>query len=178
MQISLSKRSLVILMLLTTLIFTKSTKDNEAFKKHNLVNKVSKISLTRREFNCLVKNMYHEARGESKLGIALVGQVTLNRAISSKRDLCDVVYEPSQFSWTLEKPKEISNEQLIIVNEVGQALIRREFDIPHRFLHVKYFYNQFKIRAPIWTRKLDVVGSEGNHIFLAEKEVSYMKNKQ
>ena len=47
-------------------------------------------------------NIYHEARGESIEGQYAIAHVTLNRVASTKwpDSICDVVYQPYQFSWT------------------------------------------------------------------------------
>lgn len=54
-----------------------------------------------RQIECLAKNIYFEARGESRAGQMAVGQVTINRA---KHDayppsICAVVKQRHQFSW-------------------------------------------------------------------------------
>lgn len=60
-----------------------------------------------REINCLAKNIYFEARGETLSGMAAVGQVTRNRVNSGKYpdSYCKVVYQSKQFSWTASNPK-------------------------------------------------------------------------
>lgn len=64
---------------------------------------------TEREVQCLAKNIYFEARGESYLGQKAVAFVTLNRAVSGKfpDDVCDVVYQKNngicQFHWVCMK---------------------------------------------------------------------------
>lgn len=57
---------------------------------------------TKRKVECLAKNMYFEARGESKRGLLAVAHVTINRTQSDEfpSRLCDVVYQKNQFSWT------------------------------------------------------------------------------
>jgi len=49
---------------------------------------------------CLALNVYHEARSEPIEGQLAVAYVTLNRANDSGKDVCDIVGEPHQFSWT------------------------------------------------------------------------------
>ena len=53
---------------------------------------------------CLTLNVYHEARGEPFLGQVAVAEVTLNRVDDLRwpDTVCEVVYQPYQFSWTLE----------------------------------------------------------------------------
>lgn len=55
-----------------------------------------------REFECLARNVYYEARGESKQGKLAVALVTLNRLDNKNypKSICDVVFQKRQFSWT------------------------------------------------------------------------------
>ena len=69
-------------------------------------------TVSHKEMQCLAKNIYHEARGESIAGIMGVAQVTLNRADTQyrgKKTLCDVVHDSHQFSWTkdIQKTKKL-----------------------------------------------------------------------
>jgi N-acetylmuramoyl-L-alanine amidase len=54
------------------------------------------------ETHCLAEAIYHEARGESKLGQQAVALVTLNRTKHSRypKSICAVVYQKGQYSWT------------------------------------------------------------------------------
>ena len=53
---------------------------------------------------CLAMNVYHEARGESYEGQMAVAQVTVNRVDDTRYpdNVCDVVYQDYQFSWTFD----------------------------------------------------------------------------
>lgn len=55
------------------------------------------------ELICMAENIFYEARNQSDRGMQAVGLVTLNRVkhVRFPDTVCDVVYEPSQFSWTL-----------------------------------------------------------------------------
>lgn len=55
----------------------------------------------RNEVDCLAKAIYHEARGEDYLGQIGVASVVLNRKKSKDfpKNVCDVVYQPRQFSY-------------------------------------------------------------------------------
>lgn len=73
--------------------------------------KASKVSVetakyTREELLCLSKNIFFEARGADVEEMIRVANVTLNRVKSNKysSNVCSVVYESHQFSWTLERP--------------------------------------------------------------------------
>jgi len=51
---------------------------------------------------CLATNIYHEARSSTYYDMSSTAHVVLTRKSSKKfrSTICDVVYQPSQFSWT------------------------------------------------------------------------------
>ena len=51
---------------------------------------------------CLALNIYFESTGEPISGKIAVGLVTLNRVADRRwpNNICDVVWQPKQFSWT------------------------------------------------------------------------------
>src|SRR5256714_10675391 len=55
-----------------------------------------------RSLDCLARNVYYEARGESLAGQYAVAEVTMNRKASAlyPKTVCEVVYQKSAFSWT------------------------------------------------------------------------------
>lgn len=55
-----------------------------------------------KEFDCLVRNVYYESRGEPEKGKIAVALVTLNRVGHPRfpKTICSVVYQKNQFSWT------------------------------------------------------------------------------
>ena len=57
------------------------------------------------ELLCMADNLHHEARVDGMRGMEAVATVVMNRVSDSRwpDNVCDVVYQPSQFSWTLEK---------------------------------------------------------------------------
>jgi spore germination cell wall hydrolase CwlJ-like protein len=59
-------------------------------------------NLSERDLWCLTQNIFWEARGENDLGQAAVAHVTLNRvrAPAYPDSVCEVVWQPGQFSWT------------------------------------------------------------------------------
>lgn len=65
------------------------------------------VTLSKRDFDCLARNIYYEAGIESSAGRLAVAQVTHNRLKSGRwgRSICSVVYAASQFSWTLDATK-------------------------------------------------------------------------
>ncbi len=61
------------------------------------------------EMDCLARNIYFESRGEPLEGQYAVAYVTLNRVLDSRwpDTICEVVYEPNQFSWTTNRDRPI-----------------------------------------------------------------------
>jgi len=56
------------------------------------------------ELFCLAENIFHEAGNQSHVGKQAVAFVTLNRVnhVNYPDNICKVVYEPEQFSWTFQ----------------------------------------------------------------------------
>lgn len=73
----------------------------EISMNHNTETEIN-IQLSQRELNCLALNVYYESRGETLKGQLAVASVTLNRAKDERypNDICSVVWQTSQFSWT------------------------------------------------------------------------------
>ena len=124
-------------------------------------------SLTLDEKTCLALNLYHEGRDQGNVGMLLIGHVTLNRVESERYPdtICEVVYQPRQFSWTHSKnfiPHEEDswNEALKLTDK----LLSRTFDRSGGSL---YYYNP-KLASPDWARssKLKVVVIHKDHTFL------------
>lgn len=129
------------------------------------------------ELMCLAKNIFHEARGESIEGQIAVGIVTLNRVRSDKypNNVCDVVYQPYQFSWTLKKAQ-IKNWKLYhrikdlahlllnneVVSDVGDALFYHASTIPDPRTGKKVHFE------PFWAPEMLQVAVIDNHIFYQE----------
>lgn len=119
------------------------------------------ISQAEPELECLAKNIYFEARGESEKGMLAVATVTLNRVNSGlfPDSICGVVYQPFQFSWTGTKYKITNN-----------YLYEKAKDIAIRVIYDNYIMKDFKAThfhnntvEPRWKmRKVAVIG---NHTF-------------
>lgn len=113
---------------------------------------------------CLAKNIYHESRGETRLGQLAVAQVTLNRHRKTKKSICEVVYEPKQFSWTEDKPqiRDFTSwiRSVVIANRVlEQGWALRNFPATH--------YHTIEV-SPSWRLNLFEFKKIGNHIFYYE----------
>lgn len=113
---------------------------------------------TKHEFQCLVKNVYYEARGESKQGKIAVATVTLNRVKhpSYPKSICGVVYQNKQFSWTIKpsKTKINAKDWQDSINAAVVAYNSKGFKATH--------YHNFTVKPNWGLKKVAVIG---NHIF-------------
>lgn len=86
-------------------VFTAQSKKISVTKQplqdHPTKNRVSHIGGFDQQEYCLARNIYFEARGQSRKGQIAVGLVTLNRVERPEFQdtVCKVVHEPWQFSW-------------------------------------------------------------------------------
>lgn len=106
-----------------------------------------------KQLNCLVDNIYHEARGEPKAGMIAVARVTLNRVGRWEDTICKVVHQKNQFSWTKKKIKK-SKQCPECVDAALTAFAKDGFEATH-------YHNQTV--NPKWG--LTKVASIGNHTF-------------
>lgn len=62
-------------------------------------------STIEQQVDCMAKNIYYEAPDEPYEGKLAVATVTMNRVANSyyPNTVCEVVYQPWQFSWTMVK---------------------------------------------------------------------------
>ncbi len=144
---------------------------------------IPSIKLTPNELKCLAENMYYEARGEGKLGVILVANVTLNRAKSAyyPQNVCSVVYQKAQFSWTLNKKlAKIPKPEMAYFMALAKNITEGTMKIPRKFKDATHYYSN-TINTPKWGYKLEYVGYDQHHLFFkdpkvtAENRVSYMK---
>lgn len=116
---------------------------------------------------CLALNVYHEARGEDHLGQLAVAQVTMNRVRSERYpdNVCDVVYQQSQFSWThlIEDQRPHEREAWERAQLIAQEAYHGYVEVPgitEDTLH----YHAFWVN-PRWSRGRNPVAVIGVHEF-------------
>lgn len=127
-----------------------------------------------RQLDCLAKNIYFEAGGESFEGKVAVAQVTMNRSESGKfpKDICGVVYQKNtitgkiicQFSWYCENSghppingKENYNESY----EVAKKVLLENFRLSG--LNEAMYFHSDTIAEPHWDKPK--ITKIGHHIF-------------
>lgn len=132
-----------------------------------------KVVLTEKEKQCLAKNIYHEAGIESELGKIAVAQVTLNRVKSHKwgDDVCSVVYEKNQFTWTANPKKRYEHPKGKNWEDSKRAMALFQDGIRVKRALTSDHYHANWIRPPNWARngKTIFLGSVGKHMYYKER---------
>lgn len=110
---------------------------------------------------CLAKNIYFEARGEGVKGQIAVAHVTLNRTQNEAYpdDVCDVVYQKHQFSWTSVKSKITDMVLYSKLRSIAYDVIIGKTKDPTK--GALNFHN--KAVTPGWNKRVKAV--IGNHVF-------------
>jgi spore germination cell wall hydrolase CwlJ-like protein len=122
---------------------------------------------------CLALNIYHEAAFEPLEGKQAVALVTINRVqASGVKDVCGIVFEHKQFSWTIGAtdakgkllPKYLpQGEHWRESRRVALAVMNGEVqDFTDGATH---FYADY-IPPPYWAAKKVRTGKWGKHIFM------------
>lgn len=123
---------------------------------------------------CLALNVFKEARGEPVVGQQAVALVTLNRAKAKNGNICGVVFEERQFSWTItdvrhgvllphKRPNRYTAEWRRAEQSALQALYMKDFTGGATHYHEVSIY-------PAWRKKLQYVGQWGSHYFYKERK--------
>lgn len=122
------------------------------------------------ELTALACNLFHEARGESKLGKIGVAFVTLNRVYSKRfpDTIVDVVYQDHQFSWhkdgLSDRVKDLKSwvDALHIASYVLRIM---EEDYQYvDFTQGSLWYHS-KAVYPVWASEEYLVITIDNHLF-------------
>lgn len=120
-----------------------------------------------KEMKILALNMYHEARGEGRTAMQMVGEVTLNRVESDvyPDTICEVVYQKGQFSWVRKKDTTpYEKESWKIALEIANDLMNGELYVFDN--GATHFVNLSALRyPPRWTKTFDRVTKVGSHTF-------------
>jgi N-acetylmuramoyl-L-alanine amidase len=126
-----------------------------------------------KQLECLAKNIYFEAGGESFEGKVAVAQVTINRAESGKfpKDICQVVYQKNvvyekvlcQFSWYCQQASGVKPKNTAVFREselVARQVLLENFRLPS-LKNALYFHATHV--NPKWNR--EKVAQIGGHVF-------------
>ena len=119
------------------------------------------------DFFCLAKNIFHEAGIEAELGMYAVAQVTINRVRNSNYpdSICEVVMQPSQFSWANDKSRRWthpSGPKWELSKQIARKVISEGYRVPA--LQAAMFYHADYVN-PRWKDSNAVIAQVGTHIF-------------
>ena len=125
---------------------------------------------------CLARAVYQEANSQGKRGKEAVMAVIINRAIKKHKHVCDVVRQPSQFSWVkhganVAKLTDDKEAEKFVFNVLAKT-VRVGYN---SFRGVEYFYAHRQGR-PVWATKM-VCSRIEDHTFCGEKKMSVLKTK-
>lgn len=118
------------------------------------------------EVICMAENLFHEARGEGYEGKRAVALVTINRMnhVEYPNTICEVVYEPEQFSWTFQDVRidldnPIERRSWELSKNIAQKALNREYI--NDMLGVTHYHAYYV--DPAWGYAF--FGKIGNHLF-------------
>lgn len=136
-----------------------------------LLQEIHDFDVQHKEINCLAEAIYHESRGESKLGQALVAQTILNRVTSDKfrpQSICGIVHQRNQFEFLDKVPTEHKHDETLW-DEIYQDSLRYTYSykagvefVPEEYSDVTFFCTcKFKYEFVSFSGKVD------NHNFFS-----------
>ena len=116
------------LMSVGILITTGLASLNYTTKEINSIQNEEIVLFKTEQINCMAKNIWFEARGESIAGWKAVFDVTVNRVLDKRwpNTVCKVVYQgyndgsnlKPQFSWTPYEPKDLEYKNTKLFNKI------------------------------------------------------------
>jgi len=124
-----------------------------------------KLQHTKKDVECLAKNIYYEARGESQKGKIAVAQVTLNRVIHPSefnKTICGVVYQKDQFSWTSTRKNYIKDKyHWEEAEHIARGILQGKLFLEN--FDALYFHTNYT--KPTWRHTKQYITTIGKHIF-------------
>lgn len=113
------------------------------------------------DLDCLAQTVYYEARGESRAGQEAVAHVVVNRSAAWKRPICAIVYQPSQFSWTMGARRSPFGNSWQLARRIAEDTLTCTVVDPTG--GAMYFHNVTV--HPSWARNKKFLLQIGNHKF-------------
>lgn len=121
---------------------------------------------------CLALNLYHESRGESIESWVAIAFVTINRVIDDRfpDDICSVVWEPYQFSWTHDGISDIPDTSKYADKKAWEYIQEFSKGFLENFDYIEdptggalYYHADYV--EPYWKDSFAYVGVIGRHLF-------------
>jgi spore germination cell wall hydrolase CwlJ-like protein len=118
---------------------------------------------------CLARAVYQEANTQGERGREAVLAVIINRSIEQQKHICEIIKQPSQFSWVrngtnVAKLTESKEVEKFVLNVIAKTA-RTGYN---SFRGVQYFFAH-KQGKPTWANKMSCVRIE-DHAFCGEKK--------
>jgi spore germination cell wall hydrolase CwlJ-like protein len=160
-------------------ISTDSFKPTVVHKEHRQISLAKK---NQKEINCLARNIYFEARGETVDGKIAVGVVTINRLVSNlfPNSICSVVYQQDkrqegntvcQFEWVCREELKEHVPQGPAWKEskrIATLLVNNGYYIYYKLVDGALFFHADYLPFS-WDRQYRRVAKVGQHIFYRPK---------
>lgn len=118
------------------------------------------------DVDILARNIYFEARGSSVEDQIAVGLTVLNRVHSDKypNTIAEVVYQPRQYSWTLEYGLPANNETYRKIRALAKMIIEN-YEVLKRDDVCMHYTNNDDYGPNHWTKKFKKKTKIGKHWF-------------
>lgn len=156
---------------------TQVQKDTAIIKQILLENSAgTPIAYTKKDFDCLVRNIYYEAGVEDTVGKFAVAQVTINRVKLGYwgNSICKVVYAKAQFSWTKVKKRAWTKPKNKTWNESVKVAQQALTGTRVKPLKKALFYHADYV-DPNWRDHSKYIAKIGKHIFYTQAKGSNLK---
>lgn len=119
---------------------------------------------------CMICNCFYESRGESLKGKTAVNFVVLARANSDiyPSNICSVVYQPSQFSWTKTKRNSTIRANKKTRHALSECAQSVDYTMQFKNVTGPMWFHATRI-SPSWSRNMKRVTTIGGHSFYSKK---------
>ena len=134
------------------------------------------VKYSKKDLECLARNIFFEAGTENVFGKYAVAQVTINRAKHGYwgKTICQVVYAKDQFSWTNEaglKDSKLEGPNWYESVAAAKAVLQQGMRI--KSLKNALFYHA-DYTNPSWRDDDKMIGKLGHHIFYSGGKNSWV----
>ena len=116
---------------------------------------------------CLALNVYFEARSESQMAQFAVAEITLNRVASPSfpDTICEVVWQPKQFSWTHDGKSDKPHNPEAWANAKWVATTILDYSMGIQIVGPEALYYHATYVNPYWSQGFTEVAQVGAHVF-------------
>lgn len=123
---------------------------------------------------CLAAAIYHESRGEPEPGQFAVAEVIMRRVADDRwpDDVCGVVYQPMQFSWTIDPQPVDDWVAWHKAEKIAEIVLER----PTTATSCADHYARIELE-PGWAQWMIVDVEIGEHAFYCSNEYDWRKAK-